>query len=241
MDTTTSEISTAAPVRQRRSLATALMQGFLVLAVPVLLTLLSVRIVMSPAFLSFEYNRDWLPLPEDVYGFTREDRLEYAPYAVNYLLNDAGIAYLGDLTFPDGTPLYNDRELGHMEDVKVVTRAAFNVLTVGLVLFLGVGMYLWRVDRVALRRGLFTGSFLTLTLIGVIVVSAVLAWDVFFTAFHQVFFESGTWRFAYSDTLIRLFPERFWFDAAIIIGLLTSGGALLILWFTRWSAQQQGE
>jgi hypothetical protein len=27
--------------------------------------------------------------------------------------------------------------------------------------------------------------------------------------FHQIFFSAGTWMFLYSDTLIRLFPERF--------------------------------
>jgi integral membrane protein (TIGR01906 family) len=60
-------------------------------------------------------------------------------------------------------------------------------------------------------------------------VSAVVAWDTFFTAFHQLFFAGGTWVFAYSDTLIRLFPEQFWFDAALTVGGLTLLGALALL------------
>jgi integral membrane protein (TIGR01906 family) len=66
-----------------------------------------------------------------------------------------------------------------------------------------------------------------------IVLAAIVNWDFFFTTFHTMLFESGTWRFAYSDTLIRLFPEQFWFDAALLIGGLTTLIALLLL-FAMW-------
>ena len=223
----------------RASLAARLMGGYLVLAVPVVLTLLSVRLVMTPLFLQIEYSRPGFP--EDFYGFTREDRLEYAPYALNYLFNDAGIEYLGDQTFPDGSPLYNARELRHMEDVKTVTRVAFMLLLWGGIAALGVSTFLvWSAERrVILQQALMTGSILTLSLIGAIVLMALVAWNTFFDAFHDMFFESGTWRFAYSDTLIRLFPEQFWFDAALVIGVLTSATALLLLLITwRWGSNR---
>jgi len=205
---------------------------FLTIAVPVLLTLISVRIVMTTAFLEFEYNRPGFP--EDIYGFTTEDRLEYAPYAINYLLNGEDISYLGDLTFPNGAPLYNSRELRHMEDVKVVTRAAYFLLFWGSVATAGIitVMTIKRDFRPHLRQGLFNGGLLTVFIIVTIIAVALVAWDFFFDTFHNIFFESGTWRFAYSDTLIRLFPETLWFDAAITIGLLTSFGATLILFLT---------
>ena len=226
-------------VGYRASLVARLMGGYLVITVPVLLTLLSVRLVMTPLFLQIEYSRPGFP--EDFYGFTREDRLEYAPYALNYLLNSAGIEYLGDQTFPDGSPLYNARELRHMEDVKVVTRAAFRLLMWGGLAALVIVLYLgWsRRRRVILQQALMTGSILTLSLIGAIVLMALVAWNTFFDAFHDMFFESGTWRFAYSDTLIRLFPEQFWFDAALVIGILTSATALLLLLITwRWGSNR---
>ncbi len=47
-----------------------------------------------------------------------------------------------------------------------------------------------------------------------------IGFEGFFQAFHGVFFESGTWVFSYSDTLIRLFPLPFWQDA----GLIVAGG-----------------
>jgi integral membrane protein (TIGR01906 family) len=200
---------------------------FLTVAIPVLLTLLSVRVVMTPLFLQLEYHR--LGFPEDIYGFTLEDRLYYAPYAVDYLVNDAGIEYLADLTFSDDSPLYTASELRHMEDVKIVTRAAFFVLLIGGIGALLAGYLLWRSDKQTLWQSLFNGSTLTIGTIIVIVLGAVFAWDFFFTTFHQLFFEDGTWIFLYSDTLIRLFPEQFWFDAALTIGVLTVGGALFLM------------
>jgi len=51
---------------------------------------------------------------------------------------------------------------------------------------------------------------------------------VFFVAFHEVFFDPGTWVFRYSDTLIRLFPERFWRDAFLAIAALSLVGGLAV-------------
>jgi len=206
-----------------------LARGYFTIAVPILLTLVMVRLVMMPWFLEIEYNR--AGFPPDPYGFTTEDRLEYAPYALNYLTNDADISYLGDLLFPNGVPMYNSRELRHMEDVKVVTRNAFMLLGVGSVISIILLGLLSRsvAGRREIRLGLMQGSVLTLSVIGAIVVMAVVMWDTFFTLFHDMFFESGTWRFAFSDTLIRLFPQQFWFDAALAIGGMTTLSALLIL------------
>lgn len=199
-------------------------------SLPFLLVMVAVRLVMSPLFLHFEYQRPGFPA--DFYGFTTQERMEYAPFAVNYLLNGEEITYLGDLRFPDGTPLYNARELHHMRDVKIVTQAAFLTTTIVGILVFVAAVYLWRTNRIAFRMAFFRGSVFTLTLIASIIILSILSWDVFFTAFHQLFFASGTWQFAYSDTLIRLFPEQFWFDAALVIGTFTALSALLILYLT---------
>lgn len=212
----------------RRTWFIQILRAYITVMLPILLVLFSVRVVMSHTFLEFEYNRP--DFPPDVYGFTREDRLHYAPFAVDYLLNDAGIEYLAQLQFPNGTSLYSPRELRHMEDVKVVTRAAYFVLTIGGAFYLvSVAVLLWKPrTRHDLASALFTGGVLTFGLIIAVILGAVFAWDTFFTAFHELFFADGTWIFLYSDTLIRLFPERFWFDAALTIGIITIGGALLI-------------
>ncbi len=208
-----------------------LARAYLTLIYPVLLILMGARLVMSPGFLSFEYNRP--DFPADFYGFTTADRLTYAPYAVDYLLNGEDIDYLGDLTFDDGRGLFNDRELRHMRDVKALTTAAFGFAVGAGALAIAATVYLWRRAPNTLALALRSGAFLTIALILLIALTALAAWDFFFTGFHRIFFEGDTWYFLYSDTLIRLFPEQFWFDAAILIGVIAVLAALITLTIIR--------
>src|SRR5690349_2517156 len=92
------------------------------LLVPLILIGTAVRILLSPIYYTVEYNMPYFP--PDEYGMTQAERLHWAPYAVDYLVNDADISYLGDLKFEDGSELYNERELSHMEDVKNVVQGA---------------------------------------------------------------------------------------------------------------------
>jgi integral membrane protein (TIGR01906 family) len=202
----------------------------LAITFPIALALTSVRLVMTETFLQIEYNRPGFP--DDRYGFTKENRLKYAPYAVRYLLNDEDISYLGDLTFENGAPLYDERELRHMEDVKVVTRAAFRFhIILGIAYAAAILALAWRSEtRHALRWGLFSGGIFTVMLIITLVILMFANWDFFFDGFHGIFFEGDTWLFRTSDTLIRLFPEQFWFDASITIGALTLSGAGSAIW-----------
>jgi len=216
------------------------------LLIPVVLVMGAVRIVLNPWYLEFEYRTP--AFPEDTYGFTLEQRLEYSRLALDYLLNDAGIEFLGDLRFPEGVQVpqpscsymddctlqYNQRELKHMLDVKLVLGAALNVWMVSLVLVLLLGIWAWRGGWLSTYlRGLSRGGLLTLALIGVILALVLVAFGVFFVAFHNVFFEEGTWLFFYSDTLIRLFPQRFWRDTFLTVGGLTILLALLVWWGAR--------
>jgi len=52
-------------------------------------------------------------------------------------------------------------------------------------------------------------------------------WD-FFAGFHSLFFEGDSWLFLYSDTLIRLFPIRFWQDAFLLAAILALGGGVAL-------------
>ncbi|MCC6956559.1 MAG: DUF1461 domain-containing protein, partial [Anaerolineales bacterium] len=107
--------------------------GWLVtLLTPVVLVLTAVRALMSPAFLTFEYNTP--AFPPDSYGFSKEERLYWSGIALEYLLNDQGIEFLGNLRFEDGSPVYNERELRHMVDVKIALSNATTVWLVSLVL-----------------------------------------------------------------------------------------------------------
>jgi integral membrane protein (TIGR01906 family) len=181
--------------------------------------MISIRILISPLFAQIEYQ---LPgFPEDPYGFTFEDRLRWSEPSIKYLVNSEGIGYLESLRFENGEPIYNPSELSHMEDVKAVVtgmRIALAALTVILLIFTMININ--KGNKHLILQSFHNGGWGILGLIGAIMILLVISFNQLFTWFHQIFFESGTWRFYTSDTLIRLFPMRFWRDAFIFVGVL---------------------
>jgi integral membrane protein (TIGR01906 family) len=210
------------------------MQVLLAAFYPVILLVLAVRAVTSPLFLWVEYNRPGFP--GDGYGFSADDRMTYGSYAVDYLSNWAGPRYLGELVNRSGDPLFQQGEVTHMADVKLVILSAFAAGALLILLSIVAMIYLRRRSTGGIRRGLFAGSIVTLVIILGLGTLAALGWQQFFTEFHRIFFANGTWTFALEDTLIRLFPGQFWVDAGIVIGalvLIASVVTLILTWPTR--------
>jgi len=197
-------------------------------AVVLFVMMTSIRILMNPLFLTIEYNMPGFP--PDAFGFTKDDRLHWANLSLKYLLNDADISFLGDLRFENGSQVFNERELHHMLDVKILVQQmirAWGIL--GIFIFL-TGVWAW--------RGRWLGEYwLTLSLagwailiiIGLILAGVMIGFSSLFTGFHLIFFEGDTWLFYYSDTLIRLFPLRFWQDAFTLMGILSAGGGIALI------------
>jgi integral membrane protein (TIGR01906 family) len=212
----------------------AVLAWFVTLLVPIALIGLGLRVLLTPLFLQVEYNMPYFP--PDEFGFTKADRLKWAPYALNYLTNSAGISYLADLKFDDGKPLYNERELSHMDDVKRVTQGALKVWYISLAILLLLGFWAWFGNWwSAYRLGLMRGGWLMVGLavvIGAFVVIGIAVdpnvfWN-FFAGFHSLFFTGNSWMFLFSDTLIRLFPIRFWQDAFLWAAVIALGGGIAL-------------
>lgn len=192
---------------------------------PIVLMLTAVRLLLTPAFIWLEYHTP--SFPPDPFGFTLQDRLYWSQVSLDYLLNDEDISFFGDLQLDNSVPLYNDRELKHMVDVKNVVQSALKVEYTSVGLIVAVGVWAWFGGwRREFSRAMWRGGWLTVILVGLTIMLVLLSFGFFFVAFHEVFFDPGTWMFAYSDTLIRLFPERFWRDTFLAAGLLTIVGGL---------------
>lgn len=214
----------------------SILSWLVTLIIPMVLIGLAIRVLLLPVFYQLEYNMPYFP--PDEYGFSKADRLKWAPYAVNYLVNQADISYLGDLRFADGTPLYNERELKHMVDVKRVTQGALRLWYLSLALLAGLGVWAWfggwwQYFLLGLKRGGWLMVALA-ALIGTIVIVGIAVnpnvFDEFFVLFHSLFFEGNSWLFYFSDTLIRLFPIRFWQDAFLLAAVIALGGGLALGW-----------
>jgi integral membrane protein (TIGR01906 family) len=206
-------------------------------AIPLFLMMTAIRLLINPFFLTFEYN--FPGFPADPYGFSKDDRIHYANISIKYLVNDEGIDFLGDLVFADGQSVFNERELDHMEDVKDLVQLMIRVwLGIGGLLLVSI-IWAWRGKWLSqFWSAISKGGWFTLGLVALILVGVAVSFSALFTGFHLLFFEGDTWLFFYSDTLIRLFPMRFWQDAFILMGVLTiSAGLALALLGRRWSKE----
>jgi integral membrane protein (TIGR01906 family) len=195
--------------------------------VPFALTFVGLRLLLTPAFPQVEYRTPGFP-PDD-YGFTLQDRLHWSTISIEYLVNNADISFLGNLTFPDGSSLYNERELSHMHDVKQVVKPVLWIGYTVWILLVALGLWArfggWWQEYL---RGLKRGGWFTLGLVLLLGIFAGTSFWQFFTVFHELFFSGNSWLFLYSDTLIRLFPLPFWEDAFLFAGGLDVIGGLVL-------------
>jgi integral membrane protein (TIGR01906 family) len=197
---------------------------------PVILILAVVRVMMTPVYIQTEYRMPGFP--EDSYGFSFDERLYWANISRLYLVNRDGIEYLADQQLDENTPLYNERELRHMVDVKVVVRGVQIVLYGALLYTVALGYWARQAEHWSdFKLALSWGGWLTVGFIVAIMVYLGLNFNSLFTNFHKIFFDGDTWLFRYSDTLIRLFPVRFWRDAFIWIGTLALGSGAALGYF----------
>jgi integral membrane protein (TIGR01906 family) len=196
---------------------TPFLSWIVAILIPLALTMLSVRLLMTPLFLEAEYRMPGFP--EDAYGFGLQDRLQWAKPSMEYLLNSQGIDFLGALKFAGGQPIYNERELSHMADVKGVVQMLLKAWYADWILLVLFGMWAWLGGWWAgYLLGWKRGGLLTAAVLILLAIFASISFWQFFAWFHSLFFKGDTWLFEFSDTLIRLFPIRFWQDAVAYIG-----------------------
>lgn len=213
------------------SIITKFTKFLVVLLIPILVILGSALLLAVDAYLAFEYGKR--SFPPDAYGFTSQQRFELASVNVHYVR-----AHLPDDVLAtqklDGTLVYNPREVSHMADVRSVFQTILRIWQVAFVLLFLLGIILWETgERRQFAAAIQSGGLLTSVLILAIAVLAIFAWQFWFNVFHLFFFQPGSWLFSYSDTLIRLFPVKFWFDATLTISVLSIMGGLFFAFMGR--------
>lgn len=132
-----------------------------------------------------------------------------------------------DASLDGEEPLLDERERSHMHDVAVLVRILAGVLLLAFVLAFVTGAMLRgearRMGRILLVSGGLVGT-VALLLAGTFAA----AFEPAFLFFHELFFPPGTYLFEAGSELILLFPERFWFDAALVAGATIILSALVV-------------
>ena len=231
------------PTRLSRQRATVAGAAIFALLVPVFLILFNV---------SYVTNSEWLYS----YGWWRNDIANRSGLSVGELNRGAGQIkeYFGnDAEFLDlrvnlggsEVSLYKEREVLHMVDVKALMRGVFSITRwsgIALLALLVVAAFTLKRNAVplllrALRwSAIGTGGFLL-----VFGATAAINFGWLFTQFHFLSFANDLWLLdPYNDYLLIMFPQRFFFEAAMFIGLLTIVEFALLYGVARYARKRLG-
>ncbi len=134
--------------------------------------------------------------------------------------------------FSEKRDLFNQREIIHMKDVKDLIWGVYVVGGLSLAYLLGIAalgfLRRGRSYSVTLVRDLLWGSAVTTGFVLGVGLAALVGFDRLFLFFHEVSFANDFWMLdPRSDYLVILFPQGFWYDATMFVGLLAVMGAVV--------------
>jgi integral membrane protein (TIGR01906 family) len=169
---------------------------------------------------------------------------------VAYFQAPRGQIQLQVTAFGQPRPLFNDREVAHMEDVQALIQFFLRMQLIAAAVVVVRLAFAILVDRsaVPLGRDMLWSTGLMVGLVILVGVLSLLDFDALWIRFHQVAFRNDLWQLdPNSDYLIMLFPEPFWFAATIrmatSVALQTALVALLGIAFVlspRWFGSRSG-
>lgn len=210
-----------------RWVATALF----VVALPLFLVLTNVRIAaLWPPVHEYSFARYDA---EATTGVERAELDRAAREIVDYFRNDEDLLDIEVTVGGEPAPLFSEREVLHMRDVKWLMQASFRVHEIAfaiLVLYVTAALALGRGEAVAHLAGLLRfAGVLTVVLLGVAAAAVLVGFDELFRQFHVISFANDLWKLSPArDHLIQMYPRGFWFDVTLAVGLISAAaGALL--------------
>ena len=179
--------------------------------VPVALFGIMLNFLLTPVFLRVEYA---LPYMTEANGLTKSERFQWAAQTVEYLSNDRKPQFLQRLRLDNGAPVFSDREIGMVEDMKRSTKNVMSIWYLALAFSFIFSISAWIGDWLpTLRDGVRRGGWLALGTAILLAVAALI---------------NAPNPFEGTDTLIQLFPAAFWRDAMLVLSLCTGAGGFLL-------------
>ena len=200
--------------------APAIVGLLLALSTAILIALLGPLLLFNPWFVSLEQQRADVPT-----------QLQASQQAVDHVTGQIVADLWTDGSFDaglhDDEPLLTDDEKSHMRDVGSLIRVLGTLAIIAAVV-LGLCILTLRHERRRIGRLLLTAAGIVGVVAVVLAAFFATSFDQAFLAFHRVFFPQGNFLFGPDSNLLRLFPEPFWFEAALAAGVLIVLSATLV-------------
>jgi integral membrane protein (TIGR01906 family) len=190
----------------------------------IVIVAVSVIVFFNPVWVAFEQDRTGVPA-----------LLGYTPEQVRAATN----AILGEFVFGPGTfavevngqPVLNERERGHMADVRRVV-SGFVVLAIVALIGLVIAHRRAKPPRAWFWQATGAGALLLAAAVLSAGVFVVLFFDQTFELFHQLLFPAGSYSFdPLNERLVQLFPMPFWSETSIALSVVLVVISLIVAAF----------
>ena len=227
------------------SIAPKLAAAAFVIAIPVFLVTANVRFLVSDVGFYQKGLRDHNAVEATGIALPELDRA--AQEIIDYFENDAATLRIVVLNQGQEEPLFNSKEVQHMQDVKRLMRFVYRLNEVSLVIVLSYicCVVLWTRSKGlrSLARESMMGVGVGFGALAFVGVFALTGFDETWNRFHKIVFRNDLWQLdPETDHLIQMFPEPFWQGATYLVGALTlAEAAVIVLTATVYLFASRGE
>ena len=192
-----------------------------IICIPTLLISTNLRLAANSPRL-YEYGFNKYEVSSEV-GLDESELKDFAREMIAYFNSDEEFM---------NTDLFSQRELAHLKDVKGLLRQAFYFQIAS-----GAFIAIYLIFNFVRRRGVFwgelpiqviRGGIVTVVFLAVLGLWAVTDFNSLFLLFHVLSFRNELWQLNQGDTMLLMFPQGFFNDAALFVGVATIGEAVIL-------------
>ena len=142
-------------------------------------------------------------------------------------------------------PLFNEREAIHFRDVKSLLNGVYSLQIIAVLVLAAVSAGAAvaairgkKATAIDLMKGLRYGSYGTIAgVVALGLLASLGAFNQLFLAFHRISFSNDLWQGVATDRMVQLFPEAFFFQGSLLIGLGAVFEASLLVLATTFAAR----
>lgn len=170
---------------------------------------------------------------ETVTNMDEENLRHVAKDLIKYLKDDRAKLDTTAVIKGDLKPVYGEREILHMIDVKALFKLSQWIKVISAIVAIGTLLILFKMKALNpfyLGKTLMITVGINLSLLLILVLLMQSDFTQYFTYFHEIFFTNDLWLLdPETEVLIQMLPEIFFIKAAIGIGLYYGTSLLLMM------------
>lgn len=170
---------------------------------------------------------------EEVTNMDEKNLRHVAEDFIKYLKDDRAKLDTTAVINGELRPVYGEREILHMIDVKVLFELNHRINIVSIIAFIVTLLTLLKTKALnlhSLGKTLMITVGINLALLLILVILIQSDFTQYFTYFHEIFFNNDLWLLdPETEVLIQMMPEIFFIKAAIGIGVYYGSSLLLMM------------